>query len=382
LPESNDWIGHRLGPDYLQSDKAHERLDKLRAKFASYLNSFHPEYGTGLLESWVWQFPDADLQDSALALLEHITLVEKRDIVEGFGRLLDKRATLKPALWVPLRPIKGRSGASADLIRYDLKEIGVEVQDIGSLDPEQVRKAGRVVFFDDLLNTGAQAEALLKSWFTPEPFTCESPKDKDTAGELDKELATALREGKVDFAYYSTTKPGIALLERVCGELNLGLGEVSGWVDASSPQYTLDGFKASSTTSTSRFLEFMSKQGERLLSEKYEGKDAWTKDRMWEFALGFGGLRLTLLYRHSANTGMPVALWQVSFATLAPWLPVFPRKEKLLRDALGAITEDKTDQTEELPDYGIHEQQEERFNSITPRPSEPPPGNEAVAQST
>jgi hypothetical protein len=49
----------------------------------------------------------------------------------------------------------------------------------------------------------------------------------------------------------------------------------------------------------------------------------------------------------------------MSSAILAPWLPVFPRKEKQLREALGAVPETKTDQAEELPDYGIHEEQEQ-----------------------
>src|SRR2546428_12417275 len=83
------WRAHRLPPTFLREDKTKLRIQQQRDRFASFLNALHPQIGPQLVEAWVWQFPDPDLQDSALCLLEHITYVEPADIVAGVRGLLE-----------------------------------------------------------------------------------------------------------------------------------------------------------------------------------------------------------------------------------------------------------------------------------------------------
>jgi HD superfamily phosphohydrolase len=350
LPETPDWLPHRLPPNFFTSADTQERLDALRDKFSSYLRSFDSELGPQLVDGWVWQFQDADLQDSAMAFLEHITFVEKGAIIEGFQQAVEKRAELRDAIWVPLRPREGQ-GKSADLVKYDLQEIGLRMCDVSMLEPAEVSRVGRVVFFDDLLNSGVQAECLLGSWFGD--AQCESPSDRD-AGELNADLLAALRAATIEFVYYSAHPIGIRRLQAVCDRLGLSLGAIGHRVDTGSPRYTLDGFKAATVGSRERFVAELERRGEVLLKQKYEGNVLWTPARCREFALGFGGMRTTLVYRHSVSTAVPVALWQMSTEIMDPWLPLFPRRWRELKTILDPYPRgpiDRSSTGERLPEY-------------------------------
>jgi hypothetical protein len=300
----------------------------------------------------VWQFPDSDLQDSALCLLEHIDFVEKSDVVQGFAALLEKKPDWKDALWVPLRPRTGK-GKSADQIRYDLKEMNVEMLDTSSLTSDRIRSAKRIVFFDDLLNTGMQSSALIDSWFNETSSFPENPGDRDIDGTLGPDVKEALKEAKIDFAFYSTNPVGVTKLRATADAVGLQIGDISGRVDTSKPDYSLKGFTADGRASTERFLKYIKTEGTRLLREKYEGEPK-KQYRIDSYALGFGGLGTTLLYRHSVSTALPVVLWEMSTNIIAPWIPVFPRKATDLLDELrGDSNLSKPDRadTDDLPNH-------------------------------
>ena len=120
LPANPGWLPRKFPPNYLEEPKTKERIARLRTKFASFLHSVDPSIGPALIESWVWQFGDPDLQDSAVAFLEYIKFVERPDIVAGFKEIIAERPNLSTAVWIPLRPIKG-GGTSADQVNYDLR---------------------------------------------------------------------------------------------------------------------------------------------------------------------------------------------------------------------------------------------------------------------
>jgi len=323
LPETEEWLPHRLPPDYLEGDAAHNRILALEGKFASYLRAFDPQVGPELVKSWVWQFGDPDLQDSALMLLEHLTFLEKRDIVQGFDAALRKRESLKSAVWVPLRAWGG-GGESADLIRYDLKELGLEMKEIAALTVDDITKSSGVVFFDDLLNSGVQSACLLNSWF--ETGICANEGYKDAHGSIPFEIRQALQLTNVDFVFYSAHPNGINRLKSAREAAGLARGDILYQLDTSDKQYTLAGFRAASKGSRERFMKELQTVGKRLLTETFGARKNWPESQCEAFALGFDNLQMTLLYRHSVSTAMPVALWQMSTDLISPWLPLFPRK--------------------------------------------------------
>ena len=350
LPAKPGWLSHKLPPNYLEEQIAKDRINKLRAKFATFLHSIDPTVGPALIESWVWQFGDPDLQDSALALLEYIKFAERPDIISGFKELVSQRVALAKAVWVPLRSRSG-PGASADQIRYDLKDLALNVVDIGSLDAKTVWESGRVVFFDDVLNTGVQSECLLNSWFVDDGGSCLSPGDRDPRGGLSGEVRLAITSVPIDFAFYAAHPKGEARLRGVADALGLSLESISAKARLDLAEYSLAGFRAAGNVSREHFLDFLQRKGEELLTEKYSGNATFPVDQIKSYALGFGGLETVLLTRHSVSTAMPVALWLMSRDTVNPWLPLFPRKPEALAEILVPVRPAAAIETDEIQEY-------------------------------
>jgi HD superfamily phosphohydrolase len=343
-----DWIDLRLRPDFLETPEAAEKIEVLREKFASFLNAFDPEIGPQLVETWLAQFPTGDLQDSAIRLLEHTTYVEPSDIVDSFSRLVEARSDLRSALWIPLIS-QTEPGKSADQLIVDLRDLEVVKAKIGELSATRILEARAVVFFDDSLNTATQALSLLRSWFGADAEEDDAESDRDPY-PLPPDVQDALGRVEVTFAFYATHPGGIAHLQDGCRALGLGGGnvDVRGGQDLRDSRFTLEGLQCHSVASKAVLLDFMRKKGTVLLAPRVDTKQ-WPADRPERFALGFAGLQLTMVFRHSISTGNPAVFWESKRGPNEFWIPLFPRKRKELRTALRSRS--KQTPVGELPEY-------------------------------
>ena len=345
----NEWIAHRLPRDFLGSSSTRERMRVQRERLASHLNSIEPDYGPQLVEAWVSQFPDPDLQDSALALLEHITYVEPADVVRGFRRAIERTPELGKALWVPLRPRSGK-GKSADHLSYDLKELAVSMRALGSPDfAARVRESGALVFFDDQLNSGVQSTCLLNGWFGS-PANCVSQQDLDPEGPLPDDVLGALRDVPVAFVFYSMHPNGQERLRSTCAAVGIKDPQVYGVVDSSREEFRLAGLKCDSVTSRDRFVEHLQSVGQMLLMPKAAARESgWDDKTARRFALGYDEIDLTLVYHHNISTSTPVALWRMATGPVDFWMPLFPRNRDVFRQR---IDPSKYASAADLPEYG------------------------------
>ena len=337
LPDT--WIAHRLPPDHLAQARQLERMRKQRERFASFLNAFHPRFGPQLVQSWISQFPDADLRDSALAFLEHITYVEPSEIQHQFEEILKGHDQLRQAIWFQLCPMGGK-GKSADVLLHDLKELPVPMESFASASAERILAAGHMVFFDDSLNSGVQSSCLLASWFGIDGG-CDNPADKD-ANPLREDIREALRAVDLTFLFYAKHPVGERRLLDTCRNLGLRVSAIHATVDSSRPEFRLDGFRASSSVSTARFVDFLRRRGKALLMQRVEQRvEGWDEGKATDWALGFSGIDLTLVYRHSISASTPVALWLMSSGPVDYWIPAFPRKRTEFLRAINAVPSDR-----------------------------------------
>lgn len=340
-----DWIQYRLPPNFLDLPETRSRIKAQRDRFASFLRPLHPKFGPQLLDAWLWQFPDSDYQDSAIHLLEQIHFVEARQVIDEFREMLSGSEELSRATWLPLRPREG-PGSSADALNVYLKDLERPVRNIGSITAREIESSQTVVLFDDSLNTGTQCGCLLSSWFGRDKDLCGHQSDADAQGALPEDVQEALRSVEIRFAYYSAHGAGEQKLRVICGELGLRLAGIHRVVDASSSDYTVEGIECSSEASKERFLGFLRKRGEALLEERVRADEAgWTAGRATEFALGYGGLNLRLVYQHSVSASTPPVLWMMSTDLLDPWIPLFPRRPEPLLALIGARSSGSTTKT-------------------------------------
>ncbi|HEY4216733.1 MAG TPA: HD domain-containing protein [Gemmatimonadaceae bacterium] len=345
---ADTWIESRLPPNYLKSHHARKMINRAERKFAAFLASIDEEFGPPLVQAWVSQFPDADMQDSALRLLDHIKYVGAADLVKAFENFADGDVVLRNAVWVPFRPWSG-GGTSADQLLVDLKDSKLQMQSISGVTADEIRNAGAVVFFDDTLNSGVQCSCLLSSWFGADE-TCENSEDRDPHGALNAELMAALRAVPIFFAVYAKHPTGDARLRALASRLSLQLRDVLGVIQSGDPQYTLEGFHGYSATSTARFIDYLEDRGKRLLRAKIGTKPSWDQQRVQRSALGYSSIHLTIVFRHSISTATPVALWAMNTDYEDQWIPVFPRKREELRQIL-RVDKPQNDQSSEVPEY-------------------------------
>jgi len=337
------WVDVRVRSDYLTTEGAQERIAKLRSKFSSFLTAiYESDLADEIIEAWISQFPTADLQDSALCLLEHITYVDPPKSLGAVRALIEANPHLRSALWVPLlKP--SELAKSAAQVTIDYRSLKIDVVRLSDLTVDRVRSAGAIVFFDDALYTGTQSRTLLRSWFGRAPDANDAVGDRDSA--IDPELVEVLKESRVDFAFYASHPVGIAALKQTAKEIGLGRGtvDVHFTVDSSEDQYTLNGLQSATAESREVFLDFIKNVGTTLLNPRVESKK-WPEERPEKFALGYGGIQSTLVFRHSIATATPAVLWEMQAET---WMPVLPRDASPVQDALRSRrTSDK-----ELPEY-------------------------------
>ncbi|MBV9494960.1 MAG: HD domain-containing protein [Acidobacteria bacterium] len=331
---SGDWLPYRLAPNVLRTTPYSERIRKQRERFASFLNPMSGD-GTHLVETWLNQFPDADLRDSALRLLEQTTYVEPNEIRAAVQRHLAKDPTLQDALWIPVVK-RGEVTKSANQLMVDLKASKLIFRPMrNEFSAAEIRRAGQVVFFDDSLNSGTQLACLLGSWFGNESI-CSHKSDGDPEGALPADVQDALRSVSVSFCYYSTHPMGEERLADTCRTLGVRLGKIYKTLDASDPRHRLTGVSCASQASKQRLRDFLQQRGEALLRQKIDAAaPGWDEQRVKESALGYSGLELTLLYRHSISASAPVAMWSMASGPDDYWIPLFPRKPEELVARLG-----------------------------------------------
>lgn len=326
------WKAFRLPPDFFDSARNQIRIEKLNAKFASFLSAFDSKWGPQLIEAWVAQFPDSDMRDSALCLLEHTTFVGPENLAAAFENFAKGDSAMKSAIWVPFRSKKG-PGESADQLSVDLKDLNVRNQHVSTLTAAEIEKAGSVVFYDDTLNSGIQSTCRLLAWFGGDQEECDHPDDWDQDGALDPDVQSALRKVPIIFAVYAKHPTGDSRLRSTAKKLGLDIQDVRGVVNSGLPDYTLEGFEADTPESKQRFVDELERIGRAILQKKAK-KDGWTEERLEKSTLGYSGIPLTIVFRHSISTSTPVALWGMSTDDDTPWMPVFPRKKRALWNIL------------------------------------------------
>ncbi|MBK8003905.1 MAG: hypothetical protein IPK12_08135 [Gemmatimonadetes bacterium] len=329
LPKTEEWLPHHLEPDYLETGAARQRVEALQRKFASLLNTIDKDIGPSLVPTWLWQLLDSDLQESALCLLEYFSFFEQREIIDGFHSLVEQERVRKDYIWVPLRPIKGEAG-SADQLTYDLGELAVDLRALPSLTARDIEEAKGIVFFDDTLNTGTQAACLISSWFGA-THRCNHPPDNDAVGALPTHIQEALRKVPVVYALHSAHPIGKATVTALAQDLGLTNFTVASALNLEDPRFTLAGFLADDTVRRERLVAKLQKKGELMLKRKHS---EWETRLCEERALGYGGMKLTVAYRHSIGSGIPIALTAFSDDPTDVWLPVLPRKPSSVVQAI------------------------------------------------
>jgi HD superfamily phosphohydrolase len=313
------WLQYRLAPDFLNSPAAGSRIDAVANKCAQYLTTRNID-ALLWVRAWLWQFPDADLQESALRVLEQFKIINRADRIRAFEWF--NEMVVGATLWCELAARNKRTTSSSARIGYEAKDLGERAPEIGRLweiDPDRLRKQSTVVFFDDILCSGTQTASLLYSWFGQPD---KAPSSGDIDAPLTADLQRLVRDLGITFFYPFGWMDGMEVLRRTCEELDIPVQIFC--CEQASVGHTLEGVSFACDESKVRLVEFLTRRGIALLHAK---QPSWSDDRLEAFSLGYGGVRAIIASDHSIPTCTIPAVWHGTYDPVEMWLPLLPRDQ-------------------------------------------------------
>lgn len=314
--DDDTWIRHRLAPEWLHARETKQLIENAAVRLESAVGNMGVPAKIWL-NAWLWQFPDADLQESALRLAQHFQVIGR----DRRSALLSEFVRTHPedAAWTFFSPVVGSRPKSSEMIGYLMKDLGPghpEVRRLTDISVSELQSIGNLLFFDDCTCTGEQGVSLLLSWFDRGG---EVVSERDRTDPLPREYQEVLRSISIDAFFFVGRQAAVERLQRLSVELGLRVTFHLG-IDFEAAGYTLDACHFATSASKRRMETFLRGKGEQLLSRR-----SWEPQQVEGYALGFWGLAATFGFEYSVPTATVTALWDAELAPTSLWLPLVPR---------------------------------------------------------
>jgi hypothetical protein len=313
-PRAFDEFGRlRPAPALVDDASIAERVEAVAAKFHHYTTVPEVSVNETRVRRFLAQFPES-LVEPMLSALECIVFLNRAKLGAEFARALDEKSA-EDALFVPLTSKYGKSASHIPYFLSDNRNLH-DIKDLlAALETDKP-----VVIFDDVLVSGTQSVKILQTWFGQRkpPYTGEPV--------LTPEQQDALRDRDVRFHFAWGWKNGIDRLAKQCGDLG-----ISAEIDAVVIDDTGPALDAEAISDSMALREFLKEVGTSiLLSTKGEKeRSPWSRERCEGSALGYNNDERLVVIEYNTPTGTVTPLWSPGDFRNAPWLPLFPRRERV-----------------------------------------------------
>jgi HD superfamily phosphohydrolase len=264
--------------------------------------------------SFVKQFPDDDLIDAALRILEGIKLLDRAVLHDAVTAFIAAHPDFAGGSYCPL----GDPKDSSSLITYMAGDVAAKFRLEPRLLGDALGVGGPIIFFDDVIGLGSQAIDIIEVLLGV-PRTTELGEYRASA--LPLTFVEELKKRKVAFVFLAGLDVGHRALE--ARTLELGL-------DAVVFRYLDEGVLPSVEGALrdhphgERFMEFCRTIGAEILMD-HNGRTRapdWVQAR----ALGYGNRGLLLTSTFNTPTMTLSCLW--ASASEKSWVPLLPRRPK------------------------------------------------------
>jgi HD superfamily phosphohydrolase len=303
----------RPSPALVDDASIDERIEAIAAKFHHYTTVPEVNVTDQRVRDFLGQFPES-LVEPMLSALEHIQFLNRAKLGAEFAHALDKKS-VKDAVFVPLTSQYGKSASHIPYFLSDHRDLH---------EIERLRDALQMdrplVIFDDVLVSGTQSMKILKTWF--------GQREPPYRGEpvLTPEEQVAFKNRDVRFHFAWGWKEGVKRLEEQCASLGLTAEVDAVEVDESGPALDADNIPDSHA-----LREFLRKVGISII-ETTKGErshNPWDRERCANSALGYNNDERLVVIEYNTPTGTITPLWSQGTFRNAPWLPLFPRRERV-----------------------------------------------------
>lgn len=303
------------------------KFDKMRAGFLAPTVPAAPGAAATTSDEqtmlWLRQFDDEDHVECALKLLQKYRILTRSDTITAITTFIDQNPKFKGATVVPLGDIKD-SGSVHTYFSGDL--IGSYIGGVASL--EQARTSapqGPLIFIDDFMGSGGQAQDMLGAWFGHEALRKDLGESREMFGDGVREY---LKGCPIAFVFVAAWDAGMESLRKALAEVELDAVRYR-YLDESSLPFldeALQGLDADRVTSFKARCEEI---GRDLIRSTMEAEKAIVDEtKIAERTMGYGNRGMLLATPFNVPTQSLTAIWLTGVTSSISWQPLLNRRKK------------------------------------------------------
>lgn len=259
------------------------------------------------VQAWLRQFRNDEEIEGALDLLRRLRLVARAEISRTVRHFLVAHPQFTGASVCPF----GAPKDSSSILTYYVQDLAEEFAlHVETLEEALLYSDRPILFVDDLIGTGRQAQDVILGWFG-EPTEL----GEDHGHALSESARNGLAKRLLGFLFSTGDPDGAVALRSTCVERNLNATVEIG--DGGSPP----------RLSASPLFEQRAREIGFQLLEKYSGKertDRWRQER----SLGYGNQGYLVVFPYNTPTQSVTLLWCSGRVDGEDWLPLVPRRRK------------------------------------------------------
>ncbi|MBY5329230.1 HD domain-containing protein [Rhizobium leguminosarum] len=297
-----------------------DRFSGVQASVSEYAQSSSIGGATAMKQrarDWLDQFEGENV-DCALDLLSRSKLLGRQDVVAMMSRFLTENPTFRNASVIGL----SQGNESSQIVQYYAADVAAGLNFYPSLrEAAQANKSGPVIFLDDFCASGGQVQNILGSWFDEPDLKRPGLKEQRTlALEPEREY---LRGRNVAFCFVAGWKAGIGDIRSAIEKVGIKGVVFAHLLDESIPT----AFE-NSDIDADKMEQFRQKC--RSLGEKLLQDEGWDAEKIGTRSLGYGNRALLLFFPYNAPAQSLTCMWKSGTADGDSWLPLIPRRKKIL----------------------------------------------------
>ncbi|SCG44174.1 HD domain-containing protein [Micromonospora zamorensis] len=263
--------------------------------------------------SFVRQFHEDDLVDTALTMLGQIKVIGRVDANQALKAFLDQAPDFRSASYTAL----GEYRDSSALLTYYVGDVaqsnGLTQHSLG----EALMLDQPIIFVDDLVGRGSQSISIVEKWLGEKPT---EQLNERRAHSLSPSQVAELRRHRLAFVFVAGLDAGRARLEKRLEELGL---QADVFVHIPESKLPFLETVIDDTEKLERMKAFCSRKGYELLAAEEHRTEDWMTGRV----LGYGNLGLLVASTYNTPSATLTCLWHGGRSAV-DWTPLLPRRKK------------------------------------------------------
>jgi hypothetical protein len=311
-------------PSRLEKADVESFMEEMAKKFAAVdepslvTKGRRPSDFHGRLMAWLSQFRDDSHVACAMQIIRNIRVLRRDDTKAALLAFLARHPEFKGATICLLGSQKDSSAVQS----YFALDASGNFSGPMTVEEAAERKTDRpVVFLDDIVGSGGQAQNMLGHWFDIEGYkNANLGEQRNLFGEVERSF---LKERNIGFVFVAGWKEGIKTLADCCAKIGLRASIYAHVKEEEIPFAFDQPLQGMSAEETQGFRAKCLDVGKKILVSQ-----GVTDELASGRALGYGNRAMLMVSSYNVPTQVLTCLWQEGTYDGVYWQPLLRRRKK------------------------------------------------------